>query len=1200
VNVSTRENQGTEGDVPVTRTNPLAELLHAMVEHCEPLRRFFLVTAILMVLPVASAQTTKGSIVGRVSDPSGAVVLGASVELKNQNTGARMVAKTDSNGEYTFSSVDPGTYSLTVTGKTFGATVAMGIVLDAAQTMRQDVKMSTGNVTETVEITATSPVIETDSPEISSVIDNRQIEDTPINGRDNIFGLLALAPGVQRSNSNPLVAGSSFQGGTSATVDGISMNDIFNARIATPTTSFDSIAEFTVIGSAAPARFGRAGSQVLIVTKGGSNQFHGSVFEFNRNKDLSARGYFPITPAPNFNRNEFGGSVGGPILHNKLFFFFTVEDLRLVQSTAVETVQPSPEMLTGDLSVVNQYVGVSQIWDPTLNAYLTKATNPGSSGLCCQIPANEISPLSKYLNGFFPKPNGGVKGASAPCLYPSTTAPNCAAGSAGAATISDFIYGSETYQKNFRWSLRGDYQLTTRDHLMVRYYAALDGPYLAPDLANSAPLFGNYSGTGTLTKNAVFNYTRTLTPNMVNEFVAGYNQEHDPRESENVNINPGSLVPGVPNVPTGHGGLPNIGIYGVSGIADANSNFINSQHVYQFADNLTVVHGRHSMAFGTQYIRQRSGQGDTFNGTFSFSGCFANHSCTNGSPGATENVNVVDAFADYLRGDLFSSQNENQDFAFDATGSSYGVYAQDNWLIAPRLTLNLGLRFEKTFPFGRTVGGLANFYPNMNAGAGAEVFISGPENPNLVAEYPQPAILNGSAVGVNSHNYYSTQDSNFGPHVGFALRLNNKGTLVIRGGYALIYNYFAPFINGLGSNPPFVQSTTYQQPSGTCTIVAPATTCTGSGSNTPLLTWTNAFNSVSSTGGPALSGVTKSPKQPYNEQMNLTVEWQFIRNTALRVSYVGNLGTHLDDPYPLNSPVPQPLATGQTNIQSIRPYQPWGTITYTEFNTSSNFNQVQAAIRRRFSDLTLSFDFQFSKGLGLDAFNDGGVTNPRNIRLDYGNLDYYSRMYTVFSHIYQLPVGTGKKLLSHAGPVMNRFVSGWRASGVLTLYSGLPFSVSFTPIGTLGNYPSGRPNVVPGIPQKFSVSPGKSSLINAKAFCVPGICPSDGAVWVANTLGNGGTYVGTVNPATEFTYGNEQRNSLYGPGYANYDASLAKVTKVNSKATLELRLDAFNALNRTNFATPGNRNIGSSTLFGLSTGIQGNARELQLGARLTF
>ena len=1128
--------------------------------------------AALLALPGASAQTTKGSILGTVTDSSGAVIPGASVELKNEGTGATATGKTNARGDYTFSTVDPGTYTVTVNNAGFEMSVANGIVLDAAQSVRQDVVMSVGKANQEVEVTASSPVITTDSPEISSIIDSRQIEDTPINGRDNMFGLLALAPGVQRSTTNPLIAGSSFQGGTSSTVDGISQNDIFNARIANPIISYDGIAEFTVIGSAAPARFGRAGSQVLIVTKGGTNQFHGTLFEFNRNKDLSAAGYFPLNPRPNFNRNEFGGSFGGPILHNKLFFFFTVEDLRLVQSTAVPTTQPSPEMLTGDLGPVANDLGITQMVNPNTGAPLGK----DASGLCCQVPTSAITPLSQYFLSFFPKVNGGVTGQ---CFYPTNGAAGCASGSDGSSTITDFIYGSPTYEKNFRWSLRGDYQFSTRDHFMLRYYEADEGPYVAPDLSNSAPLFGNYSGTGTLGKNAVFNYTRTLTPSVVNEFVAGYNQEHDPRESQNVNINAGSLIPGVPVPPSGHGGLPNISIYGLSGMADANSNYDNSQHVYQFDDNLTMVKGRHNMAAGAQYIRQRSGQGTTYNGAFSFNGCFTEQKCTSGQTGSIENENVAYAFADFLMGDIFSSETQNTDFAFDATGASYGLYFQDNWLVSPRLTLNLGLRYEKTFPFGRTVGGLSNFYPNMNGGAGALVYISGQENPSLVAAFPQPEIVNGNSVGLNYNNYYKTQNGNFGPHVGFALRLNDRGTLVTRGGYALIYNYFSPFINGLGSAPPFVESTTYQQPSGS------------GGSNTPLLTWNNAFSSVSSTGGPSQSGVASRPKQPYNQQMNLSVEWEFIRNTSLRVSYVGNLGTHLDDPFPLNKPVPQPLPAGATNDQSILPYQPWGAIGYTEFNTSSNFNQLQAAIRRRFTGLTLSMDFQWSKGLGLDAFNDSGVTDPQDIRLDYGNLDYYSRLYYVFSHIYQLPIGTGKRFLGHSGRLLNTFIGGWRESGVLTLYSGLPMSASFTAATTYGNTPSGRPNVVPGVQQIFKgVSPAKSPMINIAAFCVPGAasCPSSNNPATASAYGD------------EYIYGDEQRNSMYGPGYANYDASLQKEMTLRERYTLQLRLDAFNALNRTNFATPSNRSISNNVSFGESTGIQGNARELQLGARLMF
>ena len=1142
------------------------------------------VAALMMLLPAVWAQSTKGSIVGRVTDSSGAVVLDAAVELKNEGTGAIATAKTDKGGEFTFSAVDPGTYSVAVTSKGFEQSIASGIVLDVAQTMRQDMKMSVGRASVTVDISSTSPVITTDSPEISSIIDNRQIEDTPINGRDNIFGLLALAPGVQSSTTNPLVAGSGFQGGTTATVDGISINDLFNARVPTLTMSFDGIAEFTVIGLDAPARFGRSGAQILIVTKGGTNQFHGTLFEFNRNKDLSAAGYFPLTPRPNFNRNEFGGSLGGPIWRDKLFFFFATEDLRLVQSTAVPTSQPSPEMLTGDLSVVNQKgnLGITKIWNSATQSYIT---TPGSAGVCCQLPASNISPLSQYFNKFFPAPNGGVLGTNpnVGCFYP-INAGACAAGQLGSTSISDFIYADPTYEPNFRWSLRGDYQPNTRDHFMLRYYQTNNGPYFAPDLSSAAPLFGNFSGDGGLVRNYVFNYTRTLTPNVVNEFSAGYDKQVGFRTGQNPSINPGSLVPGIPTPPPGYGGLPSIAIYGLSGIADYNSASNITQHDYQFNDNLTFVHGRHSMAAGGQYMRQRSGQDTTYYGAFDFDGCFAAHTCTSGSAGATENTNVVDAFADYLMGNIFSSETQNRDFGFDATASQYGIYMQDNWLAMPRLTLNLGLRYEKMFPFGRTVGGLQNFYPNMNAGAGAVVYISGAVDPNLLAQYPAPAILMGSNVGINYNNYIKTQNFNFGPHLGFALRLNDKGTLVARGGYALIYDFFGPLINPLGASPPFVKQTTYQQPSGT------------GGSLVPQLTWSNAFSSVSSTGGPSQFGVAQKLQQPYHQQVNLTMEWEFLRNTAMRATYVLNPGTHLNTPVPLNNPIPQPLAAG-VPVQTIRPYQPWGPITYYETATSTNFNQLQAAVRRRFSDLTLSLDFQWTKALGLDAYNDGGVSNPTDFRHDYGNLDTYARRYAVFHHIYALPIGTGKKLLPHAGKKLNEIVGGWRVSGVLTLRDGFPMSVSFVPIGTLGNYPTGRPNVVPGInPINKSAVPAKAPMINSAAFCVPGVCPWDGA-----TLNSNNNWSGTPNPADEYLFGNEQRNSLTGPGYANYDSSIQKDTKLSEKVTLQLRADAFNTLNRTNFAIPSNRQInGGSTPFGESTTIQGNARELQLGGKIIF
>ena len=276
----------------------------------------------------AWAQSTRGVIVGTVTDQSGAAVPGADVTVSNERTNISTTTITSSEGQYTVTNLEPGLYRVTVAGKGFKTGTIRDITLNVSQTARVDLKLDVGDLATTVEVQATSPIVQSETSSVGNVVDSNQIENMPLNGRSDIYSLLSLAPGIQRGAQNPVVPGATWFGSTNMTIDGVSNLDVGNERLGPTVPSLESIAEFRVITNAASAEFGRGGAQIVVATKAGTNELHGSLFAFNRNRVLSAKNFFATgLPKPPFNRNEFGGSVGGPIIKDKFFYFGTYEGL---------------------------------------------------------------------------------------------------------------------------------------------------------------------------------------------------------------------------------------------------------------------------------------------------------------------------------------------------------------------------------------------------------------------------------------------------------------------------------------------------------------------------------------------------------------------------------------------------------------------------------------------------------------------------------------------------------------------------------------------------------------------------------------------------------------------------------------------------------------------------------------------------------
>jgi outer membrane receptor protein involved in Fe transport len=1056
-----------------------------------PIRKCLSVFLLFLVAAPLSGQTI-GAVLGRVTDPSGAVVPSAKVEIVSEQTALSTATTAGPQGDYTLPHVEPGLYRVNVSAAGFKTRVVRNVSVSVNQTVRLDVALEVGDVATEVEVRATAPVVESDRSSVGSVVDGRQIEAMPLNGRTDIFTLLALAPGVQRSpfSANPLIGGGTHFGSTNMTVDGVTNNDVGNERLLGPLPSLDAVAEFKVISSGASAEFGRGGAQVIVATKSGTNELHGSLFAFNRTGDLSAKNFFAThLPRPPFSRNEFGATLGGPIMRNKLFFFVGYEGLRRRVTATSVTAMPTPALKAGDFS------GLPPIRDP-----FTGAPFPGN-----QIPAGRISPVARELLNFASDPNT------------PTTAP--------AGLGNNFTTNVPTNENMDRFSARIDYQATAADHVSGRFFAVENGPFVS-FLGGGTDRFGNWGGFGVATRNAMGEYTRILSSSMLNQFRVGFTREQNFRTPQNPDFDPSRLVPGLISPLAGLGGLPTVTITGFRGFSDAPGSG-DIKRSYEIIERLTWTNNRHSVKAGFEWQRANA-----FNfqnpppvrGSFTFDGRYSGH-----------------PFADFLLGTAAATGRVSRNAEAEPVNQRYAAYIQDDWVVTPRLTLNLGLRYEYASLFKNARRDLANFYPEL----GQVVVLDGQADPRLMAALP---IVEGASVGLGPDNYMNKDRNNFGPRVGFAFRPLGTTRLVARGSYGIFYNvipaYVGPF--NLTLNPPFRVAETFEPAPGPV----------------PSLTFANPFPGQGTIPtSPGLSAVARDRRNPYHQQWNLTLEYELRANTAVRVSYVGNRGVHLERQFNLNDPPPAPGP-----VQPRRPFQPFGPITYFESGRDSITHQLQlGAIRRFASGLAFQFEYQWTKALGEQVFGLPPMDN-RNPRLDRGNLDFIRRHWVALNYIYELPFGRGKRFGNSLSGAADKIVGGWQIAGLASFGTGQPFSVTYTS-RTLG-WPSGRADIV-GDPDPADRSIDR--WFDPTAFAVP----------------------------APFTYGNSARNMLFGPAFFNWDAALFKRTPINDRFTLEFRAEFFNILNHPSFGLPA-ADITTPATVGRITSTANEPRNIQFGVRLSF
>jgi Carboxypeptidase regulatory-like domain/TonB dependent receptor len=1110
--------------------------------------RLSFISLILAYACTAFAQSTFGSFVGSVADPGGAAVPGCVVTATNNATMARRSTITDPTGNYVLVNLEAGTYEITVEAKGFSRAVFTNLVLESRQTMRINASLTVASQNEVVNVQASADaVITTDTSAIANAKQGKELLDLPIaiasrgSGSTSPISTLTTQAGVQTDSSGNLSVAGAKPSMLSVSVDGISsVSPRSSAPIAELFPSFGAISEIRVSEINNAAEFGGV-SDITTTSRGGSNSFHGGLFNNFQNTALNARNTFSAT-VPKLDMNDFGVFVGGPVRiphisrgKDRTFFFASYEGLRLAKESVLLQSVPSAALRTGDLSAYKSF----------------KDPDSGAPFPNNQIPMNRISPISlKALDTFYPMPNTGAAGAIA----------------------NNYAFNFPTPISSNQGDIRLDQNISSRQTAFVRF------SYKKRDVQN-APT-GSVNAGATIAPEIDSGFTVAhnfiLTPTLVNEFRGGFNGTLSSSSNKTSAVQTLAALgfTGIPDPPPGSGG-PSFSITGFQS-ASFGSSSISKGNTLQFIDNLTWIKGKHTLKFGGDYRYMTAYFSNVFASSRAGSYTF-NNSVTSSLIG--------NAYAAFLLGvpDSTSLATVKYPDTF-SYGSSYAFYGQDDWKPTSRLTVNFGLRWEYHPAFNDHFNNLADFLPDYYSvvnGVPVRGAVVVPDkgmqyiNPDFVASIAPTPILSASQAKIPQSMHYS-QKTSFAPRVGFAWRPFGDDKTVIRGGFG---RYVETLLSALITAGWAVEAS--EVGSYTNSIV----------NGKAALSFPYAFPANLSQPGVATFEYASALhyKDPYVNQWNLTIERNIGLGTALRVTYDGSHGADLG--YSINANQLPANTAGFSAVKSSAPFPIWAHITDYVNGARSNYNALTIAVNKRLSHgLTFQSSYAFTKNLsngagysptGFTGEAGGRVTDPQNINLDYGNVAFTRRHRFLSTFVYDLPFGKGKTLVSGASPLLDRIVGGWQAAGVLLFQTGPFLTVTASgadPMGT--NFPNlegaGRADIVPGVswlPQQQTIN----NWVNAAAFAIP-----------ANNIGRPG---------------NSSIGSVVGPGTQAVSVSLFKTVRIKEATAVQLGAAASNVFNHANYAAP-SLNLASSSTFGKITSLQsqenGGPRSLQITARIIF
>ncbi|MBV8070125.1 MAG: TonB-dependent receptor [Acidobacteriaceae bacterium] len=1087
------------------------------------------------------AQAVTGSVLGTVTDPSGAVVANAKVSLTNIGTGIVRNEQTNASGNYTFADIPEGNYTVTVEATGFKKDVRQSVNVLVNTSTRVDVQLQPGNISQQIEVTAAAPPLQTDRADTETSISTVATANLPVGTNRNFQSLLNLVPGTTRAtfqHSTFFNASSSLQTevngqmrqGNNYQIEGIDDNERTGLlQILVP--PIEAIATVDVSTSDFEAELGRASGAVTnVILKSGTNQLHGAAYEFVQNSEFNARSFFNAGVG-HLTYNYFGGNIGGRIIKNKLFYFGDI--LRVTDHEASPNVFtiPTPAQISGNLSA-----SPTAIYNP----FTGNANGTGRQQFAGNvIPSTMINPISTKLLALLPAPN-----------QPSATG------------VNNYYELLPFHKDTTSFDTKVDYDPTESDRIAVRLSYARPSIFQAPAFGSAGGAAnGAFQGSGLQrTYSGGINYNRIFSPSLISEFrigVAYYNNiatpsDYGQNQSEQLGIpgiNLNQITSGLVGINIGSSGqFYSTPLLGYS----ASLPWTRAETNIDFANTWTKILGNHTIKWGGDLRRIRDAllQQQTFSprGLYSFAaGQTALNS--NGKQSATSYYNTMAAFLL----DVPNQAGRDLPTYFPAIRAwEFFTFAQDKWVVTPKLTVDLGVRWEYYPPFTpQFAGGFSNYNPQNNtlviAGVGGN-----PEN-----------------LGRKTYYHY------FAPRFGAAYRLTDK--TVLRAGFGISYTPFPD--NTYAFNYPVRANNAYNP---LVTTYGPALL-----NNGQIATFQNGFPPPVFPAVPSSGIITNAPtnqsyiviplnyKNPYVESWNVAVEQSLPLGLVLDVAYVGNHGVDTSQvQYNLNAGfIPGAGTLGQPEFLAFH-----RTNATTEYFApySSMYNSLQVKLNRRFSNgFALTTSYTYGKGMGYQNDDDGGLDFYVNQRRNWARNDFDRTHTFVQSYVYDLPLGPGKRWLQSG--VASSIVGGWRLNGVLTMMTGLPMTLT----------PSTNNLNMPGNTQTVNqISP---------VLVVKGVGPN--SPWFSSQS--------FTAPTANGVFGNTGRNFLSGPGFFNLDASLFKVFAFRERYNIELRGEAFAITNTPQFANPGTT-LGSptfgyitSTIGGNSTASNGN-RVLQLGVKLSF
>ncbi len=1160
---------------------------------------------------------------GTVKDQSGGAIVGATVTLTNEGTNISRTTKTDGEGNYLFSLVAVGTYRLTVEHAGFKKNVQSGITLDVNQNGRLDVALEVGQASEVVEVSAAVPQIDTSGAVLGKVEDTRRIEDLPLVDRDTLqLGLLqagVFAPDPDDGSGNPFSVSGQRSESLTFLVDGADNTNFLNNRIVVSPNP-DAVGEFKILTNNYDSEFGRSsGGIVNQVIKSGTNNWHGSAFEFFRNDVLNARDFF-LTERATFKRNVFGATVGAPIIKDKTFFFLAYQGARrregqiLPQLTVLSQAERGgnfSELFTGTAACPNPTASdptfdSGQLFVPNTTSPVTCTNKDANGNLVTaftgtpynnnQIPVNSVS--ANYIAKYLPLPTPGLSN-------------------------NGFISSSGKAINEEQGVVRVDHTLTKHDTLSFLYLVN-DVKELDPFAINKgASTGGNVplgSGFNNTNRNQVLTgtWTHSFGRGWVNEFRASANRaanlQADPTDKTTpsalgfTNVNPddpaGTAVPIIFTPGFNLGPSPQ----GPTKLHDM---------TYQVQDHIIIPHGRHEWKLGVDVRRvQNNFLFDFFNnGSFTFGGA------SNGTlPGGTFTGDATADFVGGFPGNFFQFSSA----LYNIRSTSQYYYAQDTIKVRPRLTVNLGVRYEYNSPQYDTHNNIIGFF---GAGAQSKVFPNAP-----------PGVLYPGDPGTPNRALVFPDKNNWAPRVGFAWDILGNARLVMRGGFGIFYDIEDGALNlQFGGQPPFgdvsnldlfpnevVNGNAFADPFGAQGITNPF-----------------PFASQGRVGQffvPKISfAFVTDPhfRTPYSENFNFGFQYQLAKDLAIEAVYVGSLGRKLISTPDVNAPLPsielqQILNSGGStdyatavanggfvNRPCARPFAGCSNPTDpTDPNSSlqdistmltnksaglSDSHQFQLTVDKRYRHgLSFRAAYTLAKTIDLSSgfrARSGGYTDPFNPRLDRGLADFDATHRFVVSASWELPIS--KPFRNHT--LGRKLTEGWQVNVISTFQSGQPFTIFSNNDNSLqGNFLD-RPNLIGKI---RTMDARQVSSFSGAAVNCSGATPDP----VTGNISGNFYFDPTafdcqfnndlhLAPGSVASFGDLGRNTLRGPGINNWDISFLKKTKITESKVLEFRAEMFNAFNHAQFLNPDP--FGFDSTFGQISQTRG-PRLVQFALKLYF